>query len=509
MGTEDRTQLYLPWTDDALIPGESGYALLIKLAWFSNRGPLQLVRDLKATEDRPSPTSPKSLDYYATAEVWKCIATLPNVPRIYGFQLDVYVSKFARESNLGHVGSRAHNTLRFCPDCISLGMHFEILQLKFIDSCPLHKRQIVSHCKECGDVISYSCSCQQGPFSCGSCNASLLQDGLENLRDNYGERRQIARAYASLVKKLSVVPHIFLHSYSKYERDHQSDVAHKKAMARILDCRLRGSPQSLTLVSPYVAVKVERDELGRPRLNRLSNALLSLPENQLSQLSQSGERRLAQLRVGAWAMQNFHEHLACICAGRELMNGVARCRREFVEGSESHACSIGRGFAAWEAGQEHRLGELLKESLWKAWGLTERSIRLFAFYALEKACLGSAIMRFIQCDKYQLREWQSHGFSLQLAESKFLSEFEIEQAVIWVDFDQINLDDACHLCDRNFNVQLQWLGDVIQNVPPRQLIQSLLQEYGTGARLAESGKWMHEEINRRVRITLKSGAWPS
>lgn len=508
MGT-DRTQLYLPWADDALIPGESAYALLNKLAWFSNRGPLQLIHDLKATEDRPSPTSPKNIDYYATAEVWKSIASLPNFPRIHGVQLDEYVSKVARELKVEHLGSREHLALRFCPDCISLGMHFEVLQLKFIDCCPLHKKQIVSHCKECDDKISYSCNSQQGSFSCGSCNASLLQEGLESLRENYGERRRIARAYVGLVKKLSVVPHIFLHSYSKYARDHQSEVAHKQAMVRILDSRLRGSPQPLTLASPFVAVKVERDESGRPRLNRLSNALLSSPEDHLSQLNQSSERRLAQLRVGAWAMQNFHEHLACICAGRELMKGGASCKREFVEESELHACGIGRGFAAWEAGQELRAAELLKESLWKAWGLTERSIRLFALYALEKACLGSAIMRFIQHDKYQLREWQSHGFSLQLAESKFLSEFEIEQAVIWVDFDQIDLNDACHLCDRDSNVQLQWLGDVIQNVPPHQLIQSLLQEYGTGARLAESGKWMHEEINRRVRLTLKSGASPS
>ena len=121
-------------------------------------------------------------------------------------------------------------------------------------------------------------------------------------------------------------------------------------MVRILDSRLRGSPQPLTLASPFVAVKVERDESGRPRLNRLSNALLSSPEDHLSQLNQSSERRLAQLRVGAWAMQNFHEHLACICAGRELMKGGASCKREFVEESELHACGIGRGFAAWETG---------------------------------------------------------------------------------------------------------------------------------------------------------------
>ena len=507
MGT-DRKQLYLPWADDALIPGESTYALINKLAWFSNRGPLQLIRDLKATEERPSPTTPVRLDYTATTDVWKSIATLPSIPRIHGFQLDDYVRKFSYESICGYSSSLVRNALRFCPDCISLGMHFEVLQLTFVDCCPLHKEPIASHCKECGCGISYSSNSQQGPFSCGSCNASLLQSGLESLRENLSERRRIAWAHTSLVKKLSIVPNMYYHSYSKFQRDQQVEAAQKHAMARMLDNRPRGSQQPLTLPSAYVAVKVERDKSGMPRLKRLSHTMLSSLGKQPSQFFQHSELRLSQLRVGAWAVQNFHDHIACICAARELMKVDPSRPREDVEGNDSHACSIGRGFAAWEMGQEDRARELLEESLWKAWGLSERSIRLFAFYALEKACLGSAIMRFVEDDKYELRTWQRHNFSLHLAESKFGSDFKIEQAVLCLDFDQLNLDDGCHLCDRNSDVQLQWLGDVIQKVPPQQLIQALAKEYGTGPRLARSREWMHEEINQRVRLTLKCGASP-
>lgn len=503
----DRKQLYLPWADDALIPGESAYALLNKLAWFSNRGPLQLVHDLKGTEDRPSPTTPKSLDYYPTGEHWKSIASLPHMPRFHGLQLDDYVKKFVFEPVRRYLRFRSSSTLRFCPDCISLGMHFEVLQLRFIDTCPQHKKKIVSCCKTCGSKIFLTCNSKQAPFSCDSCNASLLYDGLESLREYYGARHQIGRAYTGVVKKLSFAPNIYLHSYSKYERDLQSEVAHKQVMARELNSRPSGSSQPMTLASPYSVVKVERGESGRPRLTQLSNALLSSPKDRLSEVNESSERRLAQLRVGAWAMRNFHDHLACICAGRELMKDGCSCSSEFVDEIESHACSIGRGFAAWEAGQELRRRELLKESLWKAWGLKERFIRLFALYVLEKACLGSAIMRFIDRNEFDRRAWQRHGFSLQLAEPNIFSGLEVERAIIWLDFNQIDLDEGCHICDRKSNVQLQWLGGVIQNVPPYQLIQSLLQEYGTQARLAESGKWMHEEINRRVKLILKSGAW--
>lgn len=508
MGTPDRRKRYLPWADDALLPGESAYAVLNKMGWFSDRGPVQLFRDLNPTGRMPSPTKLKRLQYNATGNTWKTIASLPNFPRIHEFRLDEYLRTFECDSGRWAFRTRALVELRFCPDCISLGMHFEVQQLRFIDYCPQHNERIVSQCKVCGHMISYSCHSQQAPFSCDLCNAPLLRDGLENLRDNYRERRQIARVYASLAKKLSLVPHVLVYARSDHRADHQSEVAHRHAITRLADSRLRGSPSPMNLTSPYVAVKVEQDETGRPRLRRITNAVLALSDQKRLRNSPQAERRLAQLRVGAWALQAFHGHRACICAGRKVVNHAAfrsRCNAR----KESQTCNIGCAFAAWEQGRNLRLEEVLNEALWNSWGLDDHATRMFAFYALEKACFGSAVMRFIHYDQYQLGAWRDAGFSLHLAETRLHFEIGLEQAAVWVDFNQIDLDDICEVCDRNVGVQMHWLKDANQNVPSSQMIQSLLEEYGTGARLAESGSWMDEEINRRVRLTLKSGASPS
>ena len=61
---------YIPWTEDAQLPGESPYALMNKLAWFACRGPVQLMRDLRATEATPCPVSPSEIDFTTSAEVW-------------------------------------------------------------------------------------------------------------------------------------------------------------------------------------------------------------------------------------------------------------------------------------------------------------------------------------------------------------------------------------------------------------------------------------------------------
>lgn len=92
MGTS-QASLYLPWADDALVRGESLYAVLNKLAWFAGRGPLQLIRDLKATVAKPSPTSPQYIDFVSTAEIWKGVATLPQMPLIHGLRLGEYIDK--------------------------------------------------------------------------------------------------------------------------------------------------------------------------------------------------------------------------------------------------------------------------------------------------------------------------------------------------------------------------------------------------------------------------------
>lgn len=502
------TQRYLPWSDDALIRGESAYALLNKMGWFSNRSPLQLILDLKATEEWPSPTTPCSIAYDAAREVWESIGSLPGVPRIHGMLFQDYVQKVAFEPIARAFRFRVTDELRFCPDCIALGMHFEIQQLKFVERCPLHEKAITSSCAGCGNRIPFRSKSQNAPFSCDACCASLLQDENQSLRDNFGVRRRIAQAYVVLEKRIAAAPHLNLFSYSDFAPDRGCDVAYRHAMARMLDLSLRGSPKALSVSAPYVAVRVDTDESGRPRLERISNASLASVSSGGPRVNESLERRLAQLRVGAWATQRYREHFVCICAARELKRNQASAKREFADGRESHACNIGRGFAAWEEGQDRRAREPLSRHLWKNWGLDDRVARFYAMYVIEKACLGSAIMRFVESDPFGLSEWQRNGLSLQLIESRFMSEHDLEQAVIWVNFDQVDpqLNDACHIAGRDSAVKEQWLKDVTKCASPEWLIHTVARDYSSKTRNEYSRNWMDQDINRRVRITLKSVA---
>jgi hypothetical protein len=117
-------------------------------------------------------------------------------------------------------------------------------------------------------------------------------------------------------------------------------------------------------------------------------------------------------------------------------------------------------------------------------------------------------MRFVESDRFGLSDWQRNGLSLQLIESRFISEQDVEQAVIWVDFDQIDpqLDDACHIAGRDSAVKERWLKDVTKCASPEWLIYAVARDYSSKTRHECSRNWMDQEINRRVRITLKSVA---
>ena len=490
MGTS-QTSLYLPWADDALVRGESLYAVLNKLAWFAGRGPLQLIRDLKATVAKPSPTSPQYIDFVSTAEIWKGVATLPQMPLIHGLRLGEYIDKGRFDSAHGYNRCRSHNALRYCQACMSAGMHFDVTQLEFIEHCPHHKTRIISHCSACGSTTPYSCIPGQDAFSCESCKGSFLSNGLTDLRANLRDRRKIAQEHARLVKRIHAAPNLYLYGLDRYTLGRHSLIGLKHVMTRMLDDKSREDLQSLSVSAPYFAVKVERNDQGRPTLKRLPSIAL-VPQCDPTHRDEYSERRLAQLRVGAWALQHFRQHIACICAARELLKGDAFRRAEFSVCKETHACSIGRGFAAWESGHAERAGAPTSDELWEAWGLDDRSSRSFAFYILEKACLGSAILSFIENDRDALMEWERRSFALDIY-SPTPFKADVEQAVLWVDMSHMDVDSNCDLHFRAPEVQLQWLDDVIRKVRaaqadaapeihPDRLTRELLQLYGADSR---------------------------
>lgn len=254
MGT-DNTQRYLPWTNDALVRGESLYAVLNKLAWFAGRGPLQLIRDLRATQARPSPNYPQRIDFHSKAdEWWKEIVSLPHMPAIFGLSFGEYLYRGRRDFYAGSA-HRITQVLRYCPDCISLGMHFDVTQFDAVAYCPHHRKRITSRCEECWEDVPYECVDKQDAFSCSSCNSSFLNPDLTSLRSNPADRWRAAGAHAHLLSKIEAAPDLLRFGCGGHMMSRHGQGVSKYVRARMLDSLQTGTARSLTVATPYVAVQ--------------------------------------------------------------------------------------------------------------------------------------------------------------------------------------------------------------------------------------------------------------
>ncbi|WP_220814134.1 TniQ family protein [Pseudomonas paralcaligenes] len=67
--------------------------------------------------------------------------------------------------------------LRFCPDCMSQGVHYAIFQFDKLANCPIHKVPLEVACRFCGAATSFTLAAPtfRTPFGCANCKCSLLQ----------------------------------------------------------------------------------------------------------------------------------------------------------------------------------------------------------------------------------------------------------------------------------------------------------------------------------------------
>ncbi|MDG9925694.1 MULTISPECIES: TniQ family protein [unclassified Pseudomonas] len=67
--------------------------------------------------------------------------------------------------------------LRFCPCCMSQGVHYAVFQFDKLVNCPIHKVPLEVACRFCGAATPYTLNSQtfRTPFGCASCKCSLLQ----------------------------------------------------------------------------------------------------------------------------------------------------------------------------------------------------------------------------------------------------------------------------------------------------------------------------------------------
>ena len=67
-------------------------------------------------------------------------------------------------------------SLRFCPECLALGIHLPIFQWAFISVCPRHRLPLLTRCRQCGQPLAYRFNADtfKLPGHCPCCFKAML-----------------------------------------------------------------------------------------------------------------------------------------------------------------------------------------------------------------------------------------------------------------------------------------------------------------------------------------------
>lgn len=94
--------------------------------------------------------------------------------------------------------------LRFCPVCMSQGVHYAIFQFDKLISCPAHKVPLEAVCRFCGAATPFRLVAEtfRTPFGCAQCRRSLMSGDYRNssssLQDISGLPLEAERIYKAL-----------------------------------------------------------------------------------------------------------------------------------------------------------------------------------------------------------------------------------------------------------------------------------------------------------------------
>lgn len=493
---------YIPWADDALLPGESTYALLNKLAWFAGRGPVMLMRDLRVSGTKQYPAAPQQIKYDSVVHEWYS-KTAASMWPILDSRLGNYFDS-ARFDVLDAFSDLVCESarLRFCPDCIAAGMHFTIAQLRLVEYCPYHHKRLTSVCSVCGEVVSYECGALNDAYCCGECGSSLLGKGLTDMCANQRYRWHVSHAYQRLANSLKSGPMIY-----GVESGHlggtEAYPGLKHAVSRLL---LETRPSTDPMCHPSsAAIRVSRNERGQPCIQRIPELRPIGQETRVEPPSDHLVHLVAQLRVGAWALQTYAEHAACICAARELVR--SKKFESFPTIENYPICCIGTGFAIWEAGCASRAKERFAEDLWERWGLEAITEKAFASYVLEKACLISIVLPFLANQFLDLADWGGSAYGLSCWSTPFYDGED--RAILWRDCRDIDVSEACDIFRLGETARMGWLAlacvearggkkyDAEAGLYPFFALRDLHEAYAAHQRSAAARSTLHETISWR------------
>ncbi|MEA9906613.1 hypothetical protein VDG44_19085 [Xanthomonas campestris pv. raphani] len=501
--SDEKFEPYIPWVRDALLPGESTYAFLNKLGWFAVTGPLQLMRDLRINEQNQYPHKPGRIDYAEVVNEWSSKAHRYLWPIQQG-RLGEYFneSDFLMLKDYSD-GAWEEECLRFCTECVALGMHFTVCQLQFIEFCPYHQRRLISHCPVCGRQMKYAAAVPRPAFSCDSCGGSLLDADMTNVCANQRVRWRISHAYQELVGAMNACAPIYSMVTRRFgRRGTLSGV--KEATTAMLESNRQRS-EELSFVPRFAAIKAVPNHRGQPSIQRILKSHRAEEPCSIEKESRTVIHRTAQLRAGAWLLQRYSDHLTCIATSREVIK--RKTFGQFPARTAHKLCCIGNGFVAWEMCHLDRVHERLPYELWDAWGLKSTAERSFGSYVLEKACLMSSISTFLRSDPDELSGWLASKLPTSFERWQASRTSEDIPAILWQDIKDVDFSEVCEALHLNDEARWQLVSahciesydtlqePVLAKIRAEHEAKNLKREYGARQRAAISMPILHARIN--------------
>ncbi|MEA5149828.1 hypothetical protein VB145_15645, partial [Xanthomonas arboricola] len=467
------------------------------------RGALQLMRDLQGSEKNQKSRKPDRIDYASV------VSELRDQAHKYWWPIQQgQLGEYLIESNFLTLKDYPYwawenKRLRFCTECVALGMHFTVGQLNYIEFCPYHERRLTSHCPICGRGMKYSAALPRPAFSCSVCGGSLLAADMTDICANQRIRRRISRTYQELFVAMNACAPI--HSMMTGSIDRRGRLPGVKEATTAMLEPDRQFSEKLPFVPSFAAIKVALNERGQPSIHSVKKTTRAAETCSIEKESRTVIHQSAQLRAGAWLLGRYCDHLTCIATSREVFR--TKMIGQLLARTIHKLCCIGNGFVVWEMCRIDRAHEKLPYELWDAWGLRSTAERSFGSYVLEKASLTSSIATFLRSDPDELLGWLANKLPTSFRSWEASRTNGETPAILWQNINDVDFSELCEVSRLTEEEKWQLISahctesyDALQEPALAKMraecaVKNLEREYGSRQRAAISMPIVHARIN--------------
>lgn len=209
------TRVLVPWRDDCVLPEESLYSHVSKLAWYRAQSPVAYLQRFHEIGQR----SPK-LNLLETRWI-SALRRVDTVALVQGKSVREHLEDVAsaEEQEIPRLARSPY--LRVCSSCLHEGIHLRVHQNLFLLRCPVHDEALSHWCPHCGGELSLTMAGRAQAFSCTKCLLPLADS------DKFGEPRTVEqRSKASIETERMRGPLEFLCSWMQRSYYHRLSIHH-------------------------------------------------------------------------------------------------------------------------------------------------------------------------------------------------------------------------------------------------------------------------------------------